>query len=634
MKFNLCVLGLVLILFSCTQEEDTLINSGEAAADLVADLSSYEGTALGMYKGVFTTNDSQERGVIEIQVINERSAKATLTLNSGEVINYRGAISSSDDTFRNSTSNSVVVQFRSLSGLDTFEFNVKEDGSSPSIRTGVHNDKPSFISVLKENTRNALITTTGTYMGSGFNETFSIVFDSQGAADGDTMNFTTQILVNSNDIGTSIGNAQTACSDDSASRTCNIAGVASAASGITLNWNGIHFSTIDTDCSQIDGLWEATGPEGTDFSGTFMSDIRCVGCFGMSTPTVGSTASEETGTNEIENNLTRTFNADVVTDGTIGVDSSLDNVTLDITHTFDGDLNISLTSPAGTTADLSTGVGGAGNNFTGTIFSDVAFTPINEGTAPFTGAFNAEGGPLNDVFDGESIAGTWILNIEDVATGDDGTLDFWSISFCDSPITLPPPPPPLPGCNGTTTDITGGGAGSVLNEGNCATPDMFTATSELTGTIGVDADIDNVNLNITHSFDGDLEISLISPTGTTLALSVANGGSGADYVDTVFRDGGEDITAATAPFTGEFQPQGGTFAAAFDGDPINGDWVLSVCDSFSSDEDGVLESWSISFCDENISGLTQEQQNSINARSTKSKALRPKVYKDRSAYQR
>ncbi len=67
------------------------------------------------------------------------------------------------------------------------------------------------------------------------------------------------------------------------------------------------------------------------------------------------------------------------------------NVTINISHAWDSDLNISLRSPNGVTVDLSSGNGGAGDNYTDTVFDQEATTFITSGTAPFTGSFVPEG---------------------------------------------------------------------------------------------------------------------------------------------------------------------------------------------------------------------------------------------------
>ena len=102
------------------------------------------------------------------------------------------------------------------------------------------------------------------------------------------------------------------------------------------------------------------------------------------------------------------------------------SVTMNVTHTFDGDLDITLTGPNATTIELSTDNGGAGDNFTNTVFSNTAVTAVTAGTAPFTGSFLPEG-DLTTLFSVPN--GTWTLSITDDAGGDIGTLDNWSITI-------------------------------------------------------------------------------------------------------------------------------------------------------------------------------------------------------------
>lgn len=104
------------------------------------------------------------------------------------------------------------------------------------------------------------------------------------------------------------------------------------------------------------------------------------------------------------------------------------NVTLNITHTWTGDLDISITSPSGTTVVLSEDNGGSGNNYTNTVFDDSGATSIVSGSAPFAGTFSPEGN-LSD-FIGEDPSGTWTLSIFDDFSGDTGTLNSFSIEVC------------------------------------------------------------------------------------------------------------------------------------------------------------------------------------------------------------
>ncbi|MGI6415525.1 MAG: SdrD B-like domain-containing protein [Thermoguttaceae bacterium] len=112
------------------------------------------------------------------------------------------------------------------------------------------------------------------------------------------------------------------------------------------------------------------------------------------------------------------------------------NVTVDIKHAYDADLNVFLIGPDGTRVELFTAVGGGGDDFNGTILDDEAATSIRTGAAPFTGLFRPEGKLLQ--FDGKRATGDWTLEITDTYPGTDGgALLNWSIEFTlGEPATL------------------------------------------------------------------------------------------------------------------------------------------------------------------------------------------------------
>ena len=127
----------------------------------------------------------------------------------------------------------------------------------------------------------------------------------------------------------------------------------------------------------------------------------------------------------ITNNNPTTY--EVLTFTTAGTVTDV-NVTVDISHSWDSDLDIFLVSPSGTSVELSTDNGGSSSaGYVGTTFDDAATDPITSGSAPFTGSFQPEGS-LAD-FNGESMAGTWTLEVTDDGGGDDGTLDALSITI-------------------------------------------------------------------------------------------------------------------------------------------------------------------------------------------------------------
>ncbi len=105
------------------------------------------------------------------------------------------------------------------------------------------------------------------------------------------------------------------------------------------------------------------------------------------------------------------------------------NVKVRANHSFDGDVQMSITSPGGVTVPLVAGRGAGGDNFgsgtndcagTFTVFDDSAATAISAGAAPFAGSFRPES-PLS-ALNGQSILGTWILTVTDTALQDTGTM--------------------------------------------------------------------------------------------------------------------------------------------------------------------------------------------------------------------
>ena len=105
------------------------------------------------------------------------------------------------------------------------------------------------------------------------------------------------------------------------------------------------------------------------------------------------------------------------------------NVTLDITHTFDRDLRVYLTSPAGMRLQLFGGVGLNGDNFSNTTLDDEAASSITNGVAPFAGSYKPQG--LLSAFDGQNPNGVWTLEVSDTANLDVGVLNNWSLNFAD-----------------------------------------------------------------------------------------------------------------------------------------------------------------------------------------------------------
>ncbi len=98
-----------------------------------------------------------------------------------------------------------------------------------------------------------------------------------------------------------------------------------------------------------------------------------------------------------------------------------------LTHTYVGDLVITLTSPSGKVITLFNRRGGSGDNLTGTTFDDAAATAITAGRAPYSGSFRPE--QALSGFDGLAANGTWTLTVTDRAGGDVGTVTRFTVGI-------------------------------------------------------------------------------------------------------------------------------------------------------------------------------------------------------------
>ncbi|MBC7536180.1 MAG: proprotein convertase P-domain-containing protein [Ferruginibacter sp.] len=130
--------------------------------------------------------------------------------------------------------------------------------------------------------------------------------------------------------------------------------------------------------------------------------------------------------------------------GNINGSYGLGSVCINITHGYDGDLNIFLKAPDGTTVPLSMQNGSSGDNYTNTCFLPGAVILISGGTPPFTGSFipNGDAGLVNN---GQNANGNWYICIQDGFPGFTGSLVNFTLTFNNAPFISPPV---IPACAG------------------------------------------------------------------------------------------------------------------------------------------------------------------------------------------
>ncbi len=107
------------------------------------------------------------------------------------------------------------------------------------------------------------------------------------------------------------------------------------------------------------------------------------------------------------------------------------NVSVNIKHSWDTDLDVYLITPTGKQIELFTDVGEfADDNFTNTILDNEASTPIENGSAPFTGSYRPEGNLASSY--GMNPNGVWKLKVTDDGVGIAGKLNSWSLDVSTS----------------------------------------------------------------------------------------------------------------------------------------------------------------------------------------------------------
>ena len=100
-------------------------------------------------------------------------------------------------------------------------------------------------------------------------------------------------------------------------------------------------------------------------------------------------------------------------------------------------------------------------------------------------------------------------------------------------------------------------------------------------------------VDITHPYDDDIKLTLISPSGMSLVALEHAGGAGSNFLGTCLGMDGVSFTIALPPYTGLFYPTG-NLSSFNNGQNPNGTWQLIVTDISAPDE-GVITSASVVF---------------------------------------
>ena len=234
---------------------------------------------------------------------------------------------------------------------------------------------------------------------------------------------------------------------------------------------------------------------------------------------------------------------DIPDNSPIGVNSTLHveqsgriasiRVSVDITHTYIGDLRVMLTAPDNQRVELHSRSGGSADDI------KKAFDPT---TTP----------DLVNLI-GTGVQGDWVLTVVDAASIDMGTLNAWKLQF-----TLAESDPfravSTPGLQIPDNDPTGVSDSIDINA------------------VGTIREV-RVSVDITHTYIGDLRVVLRSAAGHEVMLHNRAGGSADNILET--------FDTAKIPEL-----------AGFAGEPTDGTWNLFVADVAGRDV-GKLNRWEL-----------------------------------------
>lgn len=137
-------------------------------------------------------------------------------------------------------------------------------------------------------------------------------------------------------------------------------------------------------------------------------------------------------------------------------------------------------------------------------------------------------------------------------------------------------------------------AGGPIPDGGPLVSFSMNVSGLIPSTIDTVFGLETVCFNITHTWDADLNISLESPDGTIVDLTMGNGYDGDNFTNTCLNAyATTSIVGEYAPFTGTFRPQG-FIGAHNSGQNGNGVWKLLIQDTYGADA-GDLIDWSLTF---------------------------------------
>jgi len=286
--FKLSFLIFVFSIIGCSSEENN--TNTTSLTDLESFL--YQKSNIGVYNGVFTTDNGQQQGSIRIEVPDINTPTIGFT---GPLFSRATILLSNGKQFVAHTNTPVtfgenIDHLRFNSSAISFSFSVSAKGDAPKISDIVFNDVQSSIIVRKHTTRAPVEAIPGTYacsscgshpvLGTGTTQSFNLLMFTN--PEGDT-DFDTQVTLDMNTY-TGIG-VQNSCMASGVLTTCAItsgddmSNVGFTVSTAPIMWSGTHTFNNETsgpqNCSQASGTWSFDSINFGTLTGTFTSNTTC-----------------------------------------------------------------------------------------------------------------------------------------------------------------------------------------------------------------------------------------------------------------------------------------------------------------------------------------------------------------------
>lgn len=311
----------------------------------------------------------------------------------------------------------------------------------------------------------------------------------------------------------------------------------------------------------------------------YLSFLLGLNLFGQETCTTYS----ETPNTAISSSGTNTYNTIInIPDSYTLTDI---NVTLDISHTYNSDLDIYLVSPLGTRIALAISKGGSSDDFNNVTFDDDSSNTLPTGNSTLSGDYQPEGS-LIALF-GENVNGNWTIEVSDTANQDGGTINTVAIEICyggEVPIVDEVCSEYTETPNTEISEVGENTYNTIIN-----VPESFILASI------------TVTMDITHTYNSDLDIYIISPLGTRIELSTNKGGSGDNYSNVTFDDDSSNtLPTGNVTLSGDYQPVGSL--ATLIGENVNGNWTVEISDTANADG-GTINSITLGLCVETTSNI-------------------------------